>query len=109
MIKAVVILTNPKVLLILNITNKIQGDIKNNLINNIIRAVKDILKIGKNGHNNKRKIVIRNLHNNNRIKTLMGINSIKIQTLALNNKEHIIKMDSLMIIIRVGFLRFHWY
>ena len=97
MIKAVVILTNPKILLILNITNKIQEGIRNNLINNIIRVVRDILKIGKNGHNNRRKIVIRNLHNNSRIKTLMGTNSIKIQTLASNNMAHIIKMDSLMI------------
>jgi hypothetical protein len=77
--------------------NKIKKNIRNNLINNIIREVKDILMAKRNGLGSRHIIAIRNLHKKNIINNLIKTNSIKVKTQTSKSMVQTIKMHNLVI------------
>jgi hypothetical protein len=77
--------------------SKIKKNIRNNLINNIIRVVKDILKAKMNGLGSRHIIAIRNLHKKNIINVLVKTSSIKVKTQTSKSMVQTIKMHNLVI------------
>jgi hypothetical protein len=77
--------------------SKIKKNIRNNLINNIIRVVKDILKAKMNGLGSRHIIAIRNLHKKNIINVLVKTSSIKVKTQTSKSMVQTIKMHNLVV------------